>query len=112
MAAHADMLNESYRVIMRTVGQFSSDSNRINVYSKMVKMYGGVLFSNYYPVLLDRGFSDMSKRPHVPHNDDLPELTEFEWGRIKNDLAHNLAMAKEAKFSKEGENVSNKKFVV
>ena len=40
------------------------------------------------------GFNNLSKRPHVPADDHCPELTDFEWGRIHSDLAHNVEMAK------------------
>ena len=105
MVSHANFLNEAYRVVMKSVGQFSSDVDRICAYAKMVKLYGGFLFASYYPVLLARGFSDMSKKPHVPHGEDLPQLTDYEWGKIKKDLAHNVEMAKKAQFDKDVEDV-------
>ena len=108
MISHAQVLNDAYRNIMGFVGQFREFNDRVAAYSKMVKLYGGMLFSNYYPVILSTGFQNLSRRPHVPANDEPPELTDFEWSKIKADLAHNVAVAKTCTFDKEDEsNVSH-----
>ena len=106
MTSHANIMNEAYRAVMRTTGQFGKMDDRIAAYAKLVKLYSGFLFADYYPVLLGRGFEHMSKRPHVPHKEDLPELTDFEWSRMKRDLAHNIEMAQQAQFENEEDDVS------
>ena len=53
-------------------------------------------------MILTEGFRNRSKRPHVPTGDKCPELTDYEWGRLKKDLAHNVEMAKQYK-PQEGE---------
>ena len=73
----------------------------------MVKYIMGHLFNDYYPVLLNKGFQSLlEKRPHVPYDNDAPEMTDFEWGKLKDDLKHNVEMAEQAIDNPDDEDVN------
>ena len=106
MESHVEILNEAYRSIAKTIGKLSRFETRLAAYCKLVKLYSGTLHKNYYPAILSKGFRSLDKRPHVPVNDEPPELTDFEWSKIHADLAYNVKMAQEAE-KPDANDVSN-----